>query len=71
MKSPNPHHFYKTVVKSGYELNLFVSDVDYRWTVDAMVAGNSSTLELHEQGIGTSIEDAKRQAEQSAQFFQG
>lgn len=71
MKSLNPHHFYKTVVKGGYELNLFVSDVDYRWTVDVMVAGDSSTLELHEQGIGTSIEDAKRQAEQSAQFFQG
>lgn len=71
MKSQNPHHHYKPVVKSGYELNLFASDVDYRWTVDAMVTGDSSTLELFEQGIGTSLEDAKRQAEQSAQFFQG
>lgn len=71
MKSLNPHHRYKTVVKNGYELNLFASDVDYRWTVDAMVTGDSSSLELFEQGIGTSLEDAKRQAEQSAQFFQG
>lgn len=71
MQSPNPHHYYKTVVKNGYELNLFASDVDYRWAVDAMVTGDSSSLELFEQGIGTSLEDAKRQAEQSAQFFQG
>lgn len=71
MQSPNPHHHYKPVVKNGYELNLFASDVDYRWAVDAMVTGDSSSLELFEQGIGTSLEDAKSQAEQSAQFFQG
>jgi len=71
IKSLNPHHFYKTVVKDGYELNLFASDVDYRWTVDVMVAGNSSTLELFEQGVSASLEEAKREAEQSAQFFQG
>ena len=71
MKSLNPHHFYKTVVKNGYELNLFASDVDYRWAVDVMVAGDSSTLEMFEQGFGANLEDAKREAEQSAQFFQG
>ena len=68
-QSLNPHHFFKTVSAGDHTLNLFVSDVDYRWTVDAMVTGNSSSLELFEQGIGTSLEDAKRQAEQSAKFF--